>query len=228
MMDASSDLRSAGDLTSRIDGIRWFHRIDLRGITTKGWEDTPRKLRTLGFPSDLTGRTVLDIGAWDGFFSFECERRNAKRVLATDHFCWSGAGWGTKEGFDLARNILGSKVEDRDIDVFDLSSEAVGTFDLVLFLGVLYHVKHPLLALERVASVTRDQLILETAVDLTSVPEPAMRFYPGAELENDATNWWGPNPAAVEAMLKAVGFTRVQPLHDLASLGNRLAFHAWK
>ncbi|MGI8505455.1 MAG: hypothetical protein ACR2MK_01385 [Solirubrobacteraceae bacterium] len=106
--------------------------------------------------------------------------------------------------------MLDSKVQDADIDVMDLAPERIGTFDLVLFLGVLYHLRHPLLALERVASVTEEQLILETHVDLTWLRRPAMAFYPSLELGWDPTNWWGPNPAAVTAMLYAVGFTRVE------------------
>jgi len=74
-------------------------------------------------------------------------------------------GMGTKAGFELARKALDSKVEDLSIDVLDLSPERIGEFDLVLILGVLYHMRHPLLALERVASVTKDQLVLETHVD---------------------------------------------------------------
>ena len=73
--------------------------------------------------------TVLDIGAWDGFFSFECERRGASRVVAADYYSWHDAGWGTKAGFQLAREALQSRVEDVDIDVMDLSPERIGTFD---------------------------------------------------------------------------------------------------
>ena len=79
--------------------------------------------------------TVLDIGSWDGFFAFEAERRGASRVLATDSFCWNGDGWGTKDG-SIARKVFNSKVEDLEIDVLELSPEKVGTFDLVLCLGV--------------------------------------------------------------------------------------------
>jgi tRNA (mo5U34)-methyltransferase len=198
-------------LAADVDRIHWFHRIDLgNGLVTKGDDDTPAKLRTIGLPDRLDGLSVLDVGAWDGFFSFEAERRGAARVLATDHFCWSGPGWGTKAGFDLAHRALESRVESRDIDVMDISPQTVGTFDLVLFLGVLYHLRHPLLALEKIFSVTRRQLILETGVDLVFYPHPAMAFYPGSEAADDATNWWGPNPSAVEAMLKSVGFSRVR------------------
>src|SRR6187401_1004793 len=142
---------------------RWYQTIDLgEELVTKGVDDTPRRLATLGLPDSLAGLSVLDIGAWDGFFSFECERRGAARVVAADFYSWHGTGWGTKAGFTLAREALGSRVEDIDIDVMDLSPERIGTFDVVLFLGVLYHLRHPFLALERVASVTRDYLIVET------------------------------------------------------------------
>jgi len=186
----------------------WFHSIDLgQGVVTPGRVDPQRQtLPRLGLPADLAGKTVLDIGAWDGFFSFEAERRGAKRVLATDSHAW----WSRKPAFELARRALGSKVEDFDIDVMDLAPDRIGTFDLVLFLGVLYHLRHPLLALEKVFSVTAGHLILETVVDLTWTSYPAMRFYPQDELAGDASNWFGPNPAAVIGMLKAVGFRKVE------------------
>ena len=128
-------------------------------------------------------------------------------MLATDSYCWNGPGWGTKRAFELARRALGSHVEDLDIDALELSPERVGRFDLVLFLGVLYHLPNPLLGLERAASVTADRLIVETHVDLLDVPEPAMRFYAGSELNGDPSNWWGPNPACVADMLRTVGFS---------------------
>jgi len=110
----------------------------------------------------------------------------------------------------------------------DLSPAAVGgQFDVVLFLGVLYHMRHPLLALEKVASVTRERLILSTAVDLIDVDRPAAAFYPGTELNGDQTNWWGPNPACVTAMLHDVGFHRVEQVSMLPS-NDAAAFHAWK
>ena len=204
-------------LRERISAVSWYHRINLGdGIVTPGLDDSPAKLVALKMPEDLTGLSVLDIGAWDGFFSFEAERRRARRVLATDWFRWEGPGPTTKAGFELAREALNSNVEDKVIDVLDLSPETVGLFDLVLFLGVLYHMRHPLLALERVFSVTRPggQLILETHLDLTWLRRPAIAFYPGAELMGNPTNWCGPNQAAVEAMLKTVGFSKIEKVSD--------------
>jgi tRNA (mo5U34)-methyltransferase len=206
---------TSADLRSRVEAIRWYHTIDLGGgVVTRGVDDSPLRLARVQLPESLEGKTVLDIGAWDGFFSFECERRGAARVVAADHFSWHGTGWGTKAGFTLARETLGSRVEDVDIDVMDLSPERVGSFDVVLFLGVLYHLRHPFLALERVASVTREYLIIETVVDLVGLQRPAMAFYPGRELNNDPTNWWGPNIPAVKGMLETLGFSEVRiPTH---------------
>jgi len=231
--------------------IRWWHRIDLGGgIVTPGADNSPEKLKTLHMPHDLRGWTVLDVGAWDGFFSFEAERRGAKKVLATDSYCWEGKGKAAKDGFLFARKVLGSNVKDKKIDVLDLSPKTVGVYDLVLFLGVLYHMRDPMLALEKVSSVTKKMLILETFTDLNDVRRPAAAFYPGGELEGDKTNWWGPNQAAVEGMLKAVGFKRLEKVYEhppyfrlgraakmqLTGKGSfftaikhgRVVYHAWK
>jgi tRNA (mo5U34)-methyltransferase len=204
------------ELQANVNALRWYHTIDLgNGVVTRGVDDTPERLSRVQLPANLSGRSVLDVGAWDGFFSFEAERRGAARVVASDYYSWQGAGWGTgqgKSGFQLARAALQSRVEDVDLDVMDLSIQAVGSFDVVLFLGVLYHLPNPLLALERVASVTNDLLIIETVVDMLGISRPAAAFYPGRELNDDPTNWWGPNPAAVQAMLHSVGFQRVEQI----------------
>jgi len=205
----------------RIDEIGWDHSIELEpGLGTPGRDDTAARLAQYGLPERLDGRSVLDVGAWDGFFSFEAERRGAARVVAADSHVWNMPGG--RDGFDLSREILGSKVEACNVDVLDLSPETVGTFDVVLFLGVLYHMRHPLLALERVASVTGDLLVLETHVDLSLTRRPAAAFYPGYDLELDPSNWWGPNPPAVVAMLRAVGFDDVEIVSP-DGLGYRLA-----
>ena len=215
-------------LRTAVGELRWFHRMKLgHGVVSPGVVDVTRELPRLHLPPRLDGLSVLDIGAWDGFYSFECERRGAARVLATDSYCWNGPGWGTKRAFELARRALGSHVEDLDIDALELSPERVGRFDLVLFLGVLYHLPNPLLGLERAASVTADRLIVETHVDLLDVPEPAMRFYAGSELNGDPSNWWGPNPACVADMLRTVGFSKVH-LVPRTRNPNRLVAHAFR
>ena len=122
---------------------------------------------------------------------------------------------------------------------------------MVLLLGVLYHLPNPLLALERVASVTSDLLIVETVVDMVGIGRPAVAFYPGRELNGDPTNWWGPNAAAVHGMLHSVGFKHIDTMtparaavfraaramshrlkgrNDLASAfrQDRAVFHAYK
>jgi tRNA (mo5U34)-methyltransferase len=229
---------TADELRAATEGITWYHQIDLgQGVVTPGSDNTRARIAMIGLPDDLSGKSVLDIGAWDGAFSFEAERRGAARVVAVDSFCWSGEGWGTKAGFERARQLLPSKVEDREVEVLDLSPDTVGVFDLVLFLGVLYHMRHPLLALERVASVCREQLILWTQIDMAHVERPAAAFYPGTELNNDPTNWWGPNPAAVVGMLQVVGFRRVDTVYTWLAepstpaapraQGNAI-FHAWR
>jgi tRNA (mo5U34)-methyltransferase len=200
---------SAQELRDRVSALKWWHSMDLgQGVRTPGHIDTSKWVERMHMPPRLDGKTVLDVGAWDGFYSFEAERRGAARVLATDSFSWHGPGWGTKDGFELARSALGSQVEDMDIDVLDLSPDKVGTFDVVLFLGVLYHMRDPLLALERVRSVTHGQLILETTVGMLTRRRAAAAFFPGRELDRDISNWWAPNIAALEGMLRAVGFAR--------------------
>lgn len=241
-MTAPADIDRA-TLQRQVDSLRWYHSMELApGVRTKGVYDPTDRIDRYHLPADLTGRSVLDIGSWDGFWSFEAERRGAARVLATDSYVWQGRTWGSKAGFELARQVFRSKVEDRTIDVMDLSPDEVGTFDLVLFLGVLYHLRHPLEAIERVASVCAGQLVLETHVDLVHLRRPAMAFYGGTELADDRTNWWGPNPAAVVAMLRDVGFARVEikppasrlyniPKYAMTRLrgrGHRMVFHAFR
>ncbi|HYD83327.1 MAG TPA: hypothetical protein VEA63_04730, partial [Opitutus sp.] len=100
------------ELLQQVTAIRWFHQIPLgNGVVTPGIDDSVAKLRRVELPPSLGGKTVLDVGAWDGFFSFEAEKRGASRVVAIDSYCWNGDGWGSKRGFELARRALGSKVE---------------------------------------------------------------------------------------------------------------------
>jgi tRNA (mo5U34)-methyltransferase len=171
------------------------------------WWHQFERLLSLHLP-DLAGKTVLDIGAADGYFSFAAERLGASRVVAVDTCSWRRPGG--KDSFEESRIALASNVEDLEVDILDISPETTGQFDVVLFLGLLYHMRHPLLALERAASVTKELLVVETLIDMTFLRSPAAAFYP-EEMLHDETNWWGPNRAAVLGMLHAVGFKRVVP-----------------
>jgi tRNA (mo5U34)-methyltransferase len=181
------------------------HGVHTRGISG----NTGKAAARLQLPS-LKGRTVLDVGAWDGYYSFLAEREGAARVVAVDQDPWGGLG--SKAGFELAREVYGSSVEDRALDVLDISPASVGRFDVVLMLGVLYHLPNPVLALERLFAVTDELLVIETAVDLMLVRAPAAAFYLEGSLKGDPTNWWGPNVRAVSAMLRRAGFARVDVL----------------
>jgi tRNA (mo5U34)-methyltransferase len=225
--------------TSQVDAdkFRWFHSIDLgNGVVTKGQKSVAhleRQAETV-FKHSVQGKSVLDIGAWDGAMSFAAERRGAARVLATDHFCWVGPGWGRKAAFDFACRALKSKVESEVADLTDLSVESVGQFDVVLFLGVFYHLLHPLLRLETIAPLARELLVLDTDTALDDEDRPAMVFFPGKELNNDASNWWAPNIKCMKAMLRHVGFRKVDvsPTHpydgNINHRRGRFTFHAWR
>jgi tRNA (mo5U34)-methyltransferase len=238
----------AAELQARVDEVPfWWHSIDLgHGVVTPGGK-SPDLLRVelgrLGL-EDLRGKSVLDIGALDGYFAFAAERMGADRVVALDHFMWSFdlAGWMNdrasrlaqglpvaepdaspefwhretmpgRRGFDLAHEVLGSQVEVVVADLLDCDLEALGTFDLVLYLGVLYHMRHPLLALERLVQVTRGVAVIETHAESFRASERRAlgQFFEGDELNGDPTNWWGLNVAALLAMCRVAGFERAEP-----------------
>jgi tRNA (mo5U34)-methyltransferase len=213
------DVADPAELARRVAEIHWWHTIDLgHGVVTPGRDDTLRKLADVRMPADLSGKSVLDIGAWDGAFSFEAERRGAERVVAVDYYTWR-EGWHL--GFDLAHEALGSKVEAITAPFETLDPDTLGTFDVVLYLGVLYHARDPFMALRRCADLTRDLLIVETAVDMLDVRRPAMAFYEG-EVDGDPTTWFGPNVAACEAMLRAAGFSSTEVVLAPPSRAQRL------
>lgn len=208
------------ELRRRVDALRLnFHSpFDFgHGIVTKPprvRRRFERRLRLMQIPSDLRGKTVLDIGAWDGFFSFEFERRGAKRVLAID--TWGGEGKGL-EAFLLAREQFHSNVEYKRLNAEQISPDEIGTFDLVFCAGVLYHFRHPLHTLARIRSVTAEKLILETNCLILGLHNrvPLISFFPGDDdamlADHDRFPWhWGafPTPSWVSYALTAAGFAR--------------------
>lgn len=201
---------------------RWRHRIELPcEVTTPGWADTSTLLANLNLPLDLTGKTVLDVGCSDGLFSFECERRGAKRVLAIDN--WSATGLPSDNGFKTAHALIESRVEYLRADLFDITPEEHGRFDLILFLGVLYHLRHPLLGLERIAQLCNEQLIVETLISPPS-NGPYMQFSEWDEYNQDHTNWWVPSLDCVVAMLRSCGFSDAKPVW---TNGDRAVIHSF-
>jgi tRNA (mo5U34)-methyltransferase len=221
-------VREHDSLKEKIGSLSWYHQIDFgNGLISPGVAsiEVLAAQADVYFRDGMAGKTMIDIGCWDGFNSVEASKRGATRVLATDQFAWSDKCWGSRQCFELAREHIAPNIDAQVADVFDLTPETVGTFDVVLFAGVFYHLRHPFLALERVSKLAKEMMIVETHVDALDEPRPAMIFYPGSECANDNTNWWGPNLACVEAMLKDVGFPKVEytahPIH-----ANRAIFHA--
>lgn len=203
---------TAGQIRARVAQVRfWWHTIDLgHGVVTPGKDRSEERLARLALPDSLARKSVLDIGAWDGFFSFAAERRGAARVVACD--TWDPRNAGESDaGFRLAREVLGSSAEQARLSVHEVSPERLGgTFDVVLLLGVLYHLEDPIAALRRVRSVTREVLILDTETDMLHVRRPAWGFYPDRELRGDPTNWFAPNLPALRGALLAAGFSSVR------------------
>lgn len=187
----------------------WWHSIDLGdGYVTRGvhtLEELHENFRRFNLPENLAGKRVLDIGCWDGFYSFEAERRGAE-VMAID-------AW-TPENFFKAKRALASRVEFDELSVHEISRERLGAFDIVFFLGVLYHLKHPLLALEQICEVTREFALIETHVvdDFFNLPQPVMEFYELDELGGQYDNWWGPNVECLLRMLRTAGFAHCELL----------------
>jgi tRNA (mo5U34)-methyltransferase len=202
----------------------WFHNIDIHGVKTAPNHflgDYPAvKWRRFAdaLPADLTGKTVLDIGCNGGFYAIEMKRRGADRVLGLD----SDREYLAQARF--AAEALGIPIEFRELSVYDVG--LLGEkFDLVLFMGVLYHLRHPLLALDLIHEhVAKDLLVFQSmqrgAARVQKVEEnyefweerifdratwPKLHFVE-QRYADDPTNWWIPNRACVEAMLRSAGF----------------------
>ena len=210
--------QAADEFRQRVKAISWCHPIDLGDglVTRPEWHIRrryQRRLKLLQLPEDLTGKRVLDIGAWDGFFSFECERRGGD-VLSIDTFAWDHHGQG---GFRLARERLNSHVKDRRLAAEDLDPADVGQFDLVLFLGVFYHLRDPVAVLDRLRKITRGTLVIEThtLIPVMHGNYPLVSFFPGDGLEKGRRFEFCaiPTEEALRQMLLSAGFTKIEVMH---------------
>lgn len=184
----------------------WFHNLELGGIMTAPDHflgDYPRvKWNRFkhAIPTDLDGATVLDIGCNAGFYAFEMKRRGAHRVVAID----------TDDRYlaqaSLAQRVLGTEIELKNLSVYQVAKLGEH-FDLVLFLGVLYHLRYPLLALDRLREhVIGDRLVCQSMLRKSVDHAPRMSFVEHC-YAGDPTNWWVPNLAGFEAMIRSAGLT---------------------
>jgi tRNA (mo5U34)-methyltransferase len=221
----SNDTIDPAAIPQRIAELgEWFHNIDLHGHPTAPHHflgDYPAiKWRAFAdaIPSDLRGRTVLDVGCNGGFYSIEMKRRGADRVVGID---WDERYLAQAR---FAADVSHVDIEFRRLSVYDIAALAE-RFDVVLFMGVLYHLRHPLLALDLLHQhATRDLLVFQSMLRGADEVEPLARDYPFTETDvfdapgypklhfvehkytGDETNWWIPNRAAAEAMLRSAGF----------------------
>ena len=219
-------------------GVPWHQEWEVApGVFTPGRNSVEAILRAVRLPERLDGYRVLDVGAWNGCFSFECERRGAAEVVAysLEH--------PDETGFSRLKEALGSRVRYVQGSVYDLSPDRLGKFDLILFFGVLYHLRYPLLAIDRLRTVSRGSVLVETHVVrdrfllrgrrswlarfvcLSRIfsDTPIWRQYAACELHpRDRSNWFGPNIPAVIESFESGGFVT----EHLSSWGERAGFRA--
>ena len=214
---------SSAEVRARIEALEWYHTLELApGVTTPGWFDTRSIASDLPLPASLAGKRCLDVGTFDGFWAFEMERRGAEEVVAIDVLDPRGWDWpaGSREetveeigkrkrrgeGFEFARECLESSVRRLELSVYDLDSAVAGVFDFVYLGSLLLHLRDPVLALSRIRAVCDGQLLVVDAVDpLLSL---IFRKRPVAALDARGRPWWWyANPAGIERMLEAAGFS---------------------
>jgi tRNA (mo5U34)-methyltransferase len=207
----------------------WYHKIELPGgITTPG--HIPPYPDIYKVPKSLEGMRVLDVGAWDGYWSFEALKRGAKEVVAIDDFSDNigslkeedRKAWQT---FDLCREALGyseQQCQRVELSIYEVTPSRFGHFDVVFFFGTLYHLRYPLLALDLLSAVCKQQIFIESAILDDFSPyrgglgngytngQMVAEFYPGKEYGNNFTNWWVPTLLCLAHMVKASGFNHVE------------------
>jgi tRNA (mo5U34)-methyltransferase len=205
-------------------GLRWYHALELApGQVTEGLFDLRPYVERYGLPERMDGMRALEVGTWDGFWAFEMERRGAE-VVALDLDDERDLDWPPRRRpeafadqprgarFDLARKVLGSAVDRRNLSVYDaMPAELGGPFDLVFCGSVLIHLRDQLLALERMAALTKPGGLLISAEEydpLTSLlPFPAARYRPDRE---SSVVFWQPGLGTWPRMMWTAGYERVE------------------
>ena len=234
------------EIRQRVEALGpWFHNLNLQGVQTAPEHflgDYPSvKFRNFAnaIPQDLKGASVLDIGCNGGFYSLEMKRRGADRVLGID----SDENYLSQARF--AASVVGARIEFRKLSVYRIA-ELKERFDLVLFMGVLYHLRHPLLALDLLhAHAVKDLLVFQSMQRGSTGIAPVEEDYPFEEkaifdqpgypkmhfverrYSHDPTNWWVPNRACAEAMLRSAGFSIVDHPEDEVYICRRQEQKEW-
>jgi tRNA (mo5U34)-methyltransferase len=211
------------DLVERARARRWYHTLELApGLVTEGWFDLRPYVESYGIPERLDGVRVLEVGTWDGFWAFELERRGAE-VVALDLEDERDLDWPPRRrpesfpeeergaGFRLAKEILGSRVERVVRSIYDAGPGELGTFDLVFCGSVLIHLRDQLLALERIAALTKPGGLFVSAEEYDRlaglVPFPVSRYRADRD---SAVVFWQPSARTWKRMLWTAGFDRVE------------------
>ena len=205
-------LRSGPDWAK--DKILLQNKLDLQGgwydnflfenqASTKGRSPSSKKLLALGLPLQLQDVKIIDVGAYEGFYSFQMEQRGAS-VTANDHFVWNWPGDNSRSNFDLIYEVTGSKISILDAE-FD--SLPIKQNQITLFLGVLYHLEDQIDALRKIRETATHLVVLETLVDALDASGPTMKYYPGSSLNNDKSNQFGPNLDALIGLIEAAGYS---------------------
>ena len=201
----------------------WHQKWEVfQGVFTPGHNPIAEMCAALQLPDDLSGKRVLDIGAWNGCLSLECERRGASEVLAI------GPESPANSGFELLAKLVGATRTRYEYGtVYDLDPAKIGAFDVVLFCGVLYHLRYPMLGIDNLRRVCRGELFIETFIadrELSGASgTPLWRFFRHDALQGDHSNWFGPNACAVVEAVESAGF---EVRRADAWMSNRCAFRA--
>ncbi len=216
------------ELQTRVDAIPyWYHKIELPGgIITPG--EFPLNAVAYRLPDSFAGKRILDVGAWDGYWTFEALKRGAAQVVAIDDwsdmpaFRRNGKPWDT---FDLCKQAFGytdEQCQHRTLSLYSLAQAGLGDFDCVFLFGTIYHCRYPMLALDMLSRSCKGDIWIESTICDDYSPYRGsiqvdsfkglrcMEFYPGKELGDNATNWWAPTLQCLAWMTVSAGWNRAE------------------